>query len=119
MECGTSRVDIQDTVSSSSLFTSFAAGTYGAYGATGSPGWAMIAGIGTGQGRSSNASCGSTLDSATGGIAYCSGPGAANSFGNHLASYYSSGLSDSPYVGCNGSGCNGPTCNLQVWVWLK
>jgi hypothetical protein len=116
-ECGAAYDGSQFSVSSSSLFTSFGDGTYGTYGATGSPGWGMLAALGSGEGRSSHASCGSTQDATTGGLAMCSGTGSL--FSNHLVSYYTTTAMDSPYVGCNGNGCNGSTCNLQVWVWLK
>jgi len=121
IDCGPSRADVRDSVSSSTLFNDFASGTKGTYGTVGNPGWGMIAAIGSGSGRSSHASCGAALQPASGGIAYCSGPGAGNSFANHLASYYTDGVNpaDAPYVGCAGAGCNGPTCNLQIWVWLK
>jgi hypothetical protein len=117
-ECGAAYDGSQYTVASAGLFNDFSGGTKGTYGTTGTPGWGMIASIGSGQGRSNNASCGSVLDGATGGIAVCNGPGVL-SFANHLVSYYSTALSDSPYVGCNQAGCNGASCNLHVWVWLK
>ncbi len=118
MVCGTSMSDVQSDVTSS-IFSAFSSGTYGNYGDIGTPGWGMIAAIGSGAGRSNHGSCGQVADPNTGGIAYCSGPGAPLDFSNHLVSYYTTALSDSPYVGCAGNGCNGPDCSLQVWVWLR
>lgn len=128
LECGMTKQS-KATYQSSTLFTSFAPGQKGNYGLTGSPGWGFFgAGVLGGAIRSSHAACGMSLTvvpandpNSSGQIAYCSGPGAASSFANHLVSYHTGDAShpDSPYVGCNGTGCNGPSCQLQVWVWLK
>lgn len=119
LECGPSPDEILASISSDNMFTSFASGTHGVYGAVGAPGWGLIASIASGQGRSNHASCGAAQTGSTGGIAYCDGPGAALDFSNHLVSYYTTDLADSPYVGCAGEGCNGPDCELEVWVWLR
>jgi hypothetical protein len=81
----------------------------------------MVAAIGSGQGRSSHAACGSAVDSAVGGISYCNGPGGPFDWSNHEVSYYanSDDASQNPFVGCNGHGCSGVTCGFQVLVWLK
>jgi hypothetical protein len=119
IECGDSATAPMGSFESSTLFSSFASSSYGTVGASGTPGWSMIAAIGSGQGRSSHASCGGSLDNLTGGIAYCDGPGVPSSFSNHVASYFTSQAANGNFVGCMGTGCNGPACSLQIWVWLK
>lgn len=96
------------------LFDSFEFGDYGTVGAAGAPGWAMIAAIGSGRGRSFHGACGSTLSVALGGIAYCDG--VPDSYSNHIVSYTVS-AAGSPSVGCGGTGCSGVSCGTHVWVW--
>lgn len=119
LECG---VDFATRLSfeSADLFSDFSSGPRGTVAANGDPGWAMVAAVGSGEGRSSHANCGENTTNLSGGIAFCNGPGVPASFENHLASYTTTGpdLSGSPNVGCDGAGCDGPSCNLQFWVWL-
>ena len=120
MSCGLAVDNVLRTYASSSLFSSFDSATYGTYGAAGSPGWAMVAERGSGFGRQNHASCGQLQTTASGGIAYCSGGGGPNSWANHLVSYFTStSWSDSPYVGCGGTGSNNVGSPHHVWVWLE
>ncbi|MDQ3032234.1 MAG: hypothetical protein M3Y87_07450 [Myxococcota bacterium] len=97
------------------LFESFEFGDHGTFGATGEPGWAMIASIGSGLGRSSHAACGAARSTVLGGVAYCGGA-PATLYSNHLVSF-AVGPAGSTYVGCGRTGCDGPICSTHVWIW--
>jgi hypothetical protein len=107
------------SANSNTLFTDFSSATKGTYGTTGAPGWGIVAAIGSGAGRSSHAICGQASDITTGGIGYCTGPGSALYWGNHLVSFYTTNQADSPYMGCNGTGQSGIDSTMEMWVWLE
>jgi hypothetical protein len=114
-QCGTSQSDVRSTITSN-LISSFRPGDFGSPGTVGEPGWANIAAVGSGLGRSRFGSCGNSATVESGGIAYCSGPFASD-YSNHLVSY--TVANDRAYVGCDSMGCSGASCELEVWIWLK
>ena len=136
VECGVSRTSFSSHAVGASFLTLWS-GTKGLYGASSPPGWAVIAKVGDGFGRSNHNLCGAAPNSAVGGLALCDGPGQASSHANHIASYTSDTNVHSA-IACDGRGCDcaasqnctaiaqtsgpasaGYTCPLNVWVWIR
>jgi hypothetical protein len=102
----------------SDLFSNWVNGDKGSYGS--GSGWGVLRWL---DGRSSHWVCGLSVGSDYGGVAYCKGPGAGGSFGNHLVSIsfdpnhnYGGGTA----IGCNGTGIDvGKGGQWQGQVWIR
>jgi hypothetical protein len=118
MRCRNSPTGNWYTRTHSNLFSNWGEGDKGGYGSN--SGWGVLRWT---TGRSGHWVCGSSVGPQYGGIAFCQGPGAGGSFGNHRVSVSfdpNSNYGGGTAIGCNGSGIDhGKSGQWQAEMWVR